>query len=47
MPSMGEQKDAWGKRNGAAAILPGRRGEEGESASETDLALSQPKAAQD
>lgn len=29
MPSMGEQKDAWGKRNGAAPIPPGRGGEGG------------------
>lgn len=30
MPSMGEQKDTWGKRNGAAPILGGGGGEEGE-----------------
>lgn len=40
MPSMGEQKDTWGKRNGAAPIL-GRGGEKrGKSASETDLAVT-------
>lgn len=38
MSSVEEQKDAQGKRNGAAPILTG--GEEGESASQTDLAVT-------
>lgn len=40
MPSMGEQKDTWGKRNGAAPILGGGGEKRGKSASETDLAVT-------